>query len=158
MVISDLPMILSWRNNSFVRSCMFNKSIIQTDEHLKWFNNAATDKNKWLLIYELNGNPSGFIQLQRLLDSSDTLIWGFYRNPEIKGGIGKKMGVTAINYAFNNIDFINLIIGRVLKSNIRSISFHEGLGFELVVDEHLNSEEVIFKLRKNDWLRISHDI
>lgn len=156
MAISDLQMVLSWRNNSFIRSCMFNKSMIQPDEHLTWFNNAAVDENKWLLIFELNGNPSGFVQFQRLLDSRDSLIWGFYRNPEGQRGIGNIMGATAINYAFNNINNINLIIGKVLKSNIRSVRFHKNLGFELVSDEHL--KEIVFKLQKNDWLRIPHDI
>jgi UDP-4-amino-4,6-dideoxy-N-acetyl-beta-L-altrosamine N-acetyltransferase len=122
----DLAMILAWRNHPFVREYMFDKSLIQADQHLRWFLTLQDHSSQWAFIFEKNTQPCGFVQFKK--DEKNQAEWGFYLAPGQEKGMGKALGHCALDYAFENKSF-EKILGRSLAENYRSVRFHESLGF-----------------------------
>ena len=156
---ADLEMILNWRNSPEVRSCMFHTDPIPLEQHRLWFAKASASADKTLLIFENEALPQGFVQFSRL---TDPLIatWGFYTKPGSPKGSGRKLGQTAIRYAFTNLS-LHKLCGHVLTSNMRSKRLHASLGFQLegVLREHhfngTNYEDVVYcGLLASEWKHI----
>jgi UDP-4-amino-4,6-dideoxy-N-acetyl-beta-L-altrosamine N-acetyltransferase len=151
----DLAMILAWRNHPFVREYMFDKRLIQADQHLRWFLALQDHSSKWAFIFEKNTQPCGFVQFKK--DEKNQAEWGFYLAPGKEKGTGKALGHCALDYAFANRSF-EKILGRSLAENHRSVRFHESLGFvrEGISQHHstdgANSHAVIcFGLTIDQW-------
>ena len=149
----DLEMVLAWRNSPSIRKVMKNQKEISFEEHKTWFA-LSIKSNKKLFIFQVNEVPKGFVQFEIKDGSAE---WGFYVDPKCKGA-GKKMGITAINYAFDNFD-IQCITGDVLKNNDRSHTFHLFLGFKrnnegsAIKNNYLwEGELVTYKINKGEWL------
>lgn len=125
---NDLDRVLGWRNQSFVRDYMFNSQIITRDMHLAWFKGLKEASQKMCLIFEYEQRPVGVINLtfgENELEGT----WGFYLGyKDLPKGFGKILGILGLEYAFEKLR-LNKVIGKVLVSNIRSISFHKTLGF-----------------------------
>lgn len=120
-------MVLAWRNHPKVRSFMFTQHEIQPAEHREWFAQAAEDPSKQLLIVEREGQPFGYAQFSNL-SSNRVAEWGFYVSPHAVPGSGLRLGIAAINHAFNHLGLYE-IRGIVMKANHASINFHHRLGF-----------------------------
>lgn len=152
----DLDLVLEWRNHPEVRIFMFNKHEIERKEHYEWFSNNSSRLDKCLLIFEVNKEPSGFIQFQ-LLDKKNTACWGFYTSPSSSKGTGRQLGILALRYAFDQLGLDN-VCGQALSLNKKSIEFHLNLGFseEPISDDHSVPEEFVenvrcFRLKKSCW-------
>lgn len=152
----DLGMVLNWRNHYNVRQYMLNKNIINRHEHDNWYYRKCAQTDCHLLIFEVNNQPSGFVNFSDLTTGGDC-TWGFYLAPGSKPGLGKSFGVSVLNYAFSSLN-IRRIVGFVLLNNIASIKFHENLGFDELTESSDNnaSKEIALKgyvLSKNKWLK-----
>lgn len=136
MASDDLPLVLSWRNHPEVRRYMFTQHEISLQEHESWFYKACQDPKRSLLIIEEGMQPLGYVQLNKVMRQG-VADWGFYLRPDAPKGSGIKLGVVALNYAF---EFLNLhkVCGQAVESNQRSINFHQRLGFthEGILREH----------------------
>lgn len=126
MQISDLDMVRSWRNHPSVRDYMFQQYEIGAEEHRQWFDRKNQDENDFLLIFEKDREPIGFLHLA--IKSFDTVEWGFYLAPTMQGGLGNIFGQKAVEYCFHTLK-AKFIHGEVLMDNVRSQRFHEKLGF-----------------------------
>ena len=73
----DLATVLSWRNHPDIRRYMLTQHEISLIEHSQWFAAASNDVAKHLLVFELEGNPSGFVHFS-LVTSGLVADWGFY--------------------------------------------------------------------------------
>lgn len=156
MLTYDLPMVLAWRNHIDVRQYMYNQHEISLAEHLKWFEKASLDPSKYCLVFEYSGEPTGFVSLS-LRETCVFADWGFYVAPLTKKGIGKLLGVSALNYAFNDLG-LHKVYGQAIAYNERSIAFHLKLGF---VDEGIMSgryfdganfhDVICFGLAAEEW-------
>lgn len=152
----DLWQILNWRNHADVRRFMYSTHEITWEEHLNWFLSNKKSHRHILLIYEQEDRASGFIKFTPWANGKGC-NWGFYLNPESSKGTGTKLGVTALNYAFNGLGF-NKIIGEALAFNDKSIRFHKRMGFDeetRLKKHHFDGEKyhdvVRFGLMKKDW-------
>jgi UDP-4-amino-4,6-dideoxy-N-acetyl-beta-L-altrosamine N-acetyltransferase len=124
---SDLTIILEWRNSKEIREVSFNKEIICYEDHLNWY--LASKKSKaTLLIFEIDSISSGFVKFE--LVDTQVAEWSFYKDPNNPEKYGNIMGQMAINYAFSRLQ-VNKLIARVVNSNLRSLKYHELLGFEI---------------------------
>ncbi len=85
MEVEDLGYVLQWRNHCDVRRFMYSQQEITKDEHKKWFESAAEDPAKHVLIFESGSQPLGFVQFSELLHGR-VAEWGFYANPEASRG------------------------------------------------------------------------
>lgn len=156
MTSDDLEQVLDWRNHLDVRSHMYTQHKITFNEHKRWFEQAAQNPSKHLLIFEADGIPLGFVSFNQL-DKSPIVDWGFYTAPHAPKGSGARLGRVAINYAFIELE-LHKVCGQVLASNERSIRFHEKLGFHkegLLRDQYFNGrlycDVLCFGLLVSEW-------
>jgi len=157
MEISDLDRVRGWRNHLNVRRYMYTQHEITRDEHQAWFTREMTDNSKYLLIFENDNQPRGYIHLNSHggLPIAD---WGFYLAPDSEKGIGKKLGEIALEYSFLTLK-LHKICGQALAFNERSIGFHKRLGFSqegCLKDQHYDGQKFhdvcMFGLLAEDWI------
>ncbi|MBT4147117.1 MAG: UDP-4-amino-4,6-dideoxy-N-acetyl-beta-L-altrosamine N-acetyltransferase [Gammaproteobacteria bacterium] len=156
MIMEDLPMILAWRNHPDIRRFMFNQHVIEMDEHRNWFEKTLNDPTRRLLIVEDRNEPFGYVQFSNVV-SGGVSDWGFYVRPDAPKGNGRKLGITALNYAFSILD-LHKVCGQAIANNKASISFHLRLGFAeegMLREHHCNNGEyhslICFGLLKYEW-------
>ena len=152
----DLNHVLSWRNHPDIRRYMLSQQEITADEHYRWFERASNDPAKKLLIVEENALALGFVQFSGV--SKDAIAdWGFYAVPSAPKGTGRKLGIAALNCAF---DFLQLhkVCGQALSFNTASIHLHQTLGFQqegILRDQHridgVYQDLICFGLLRHEW-------
>jgi len=156
MNIDDLALVLSWRNHPDVRRYMYTQHEITLTEHQSWFKQASANPHKHLLIFEAGSTPQGFVQMT-LLGASPVAEWGFYASPDAPKGTGRRMGKTALRYAFEHIG-LHKLCGQALVYNEPSVRFHCSLGFQqegLLRDQHYDGkcfhDVFCFGLLNSEW-------
>lgn len=156
MTESDLEQVLQWRNHLEVRRYMYTTHEIHPREHRKWFSSAVGDSGINLLIYEQDGTPQGFVNINRTrcLEVAD---WGFYLAPNAPKGSGRELGKQALEYAFTQLG-LHKLCGQALGFNGRSIAFHQRLGFTeegRLREQHFDGNQfhdvVCFGLLNHEW-------
>ncbi|WP_110655828.1 UDP-4-amino-4,6-dideoxy-N-acetyl-beta-L-altrosamine N-acetyltransferase [Salinicola halimionae] len=129
IVISDLELMLEWRNHPHIRSKMFFQNIIQFEHHKEWFLKEAKKENSdWLLYSDTKGNKLGVVYFTNIDRFSSHAFWGLYIDPEAPSGTGTKLALEALDYIFKEKE-LHKINAEVLENNQRSEHFHKKLGF-----------------------------
>lgn len=156
MTSADLEQVLSWRNHPAVRKYMYTQHEITLAEHVSWFERASQDARKQLLIFELSGQPLGFVNFN-CMSSMAVADWGFYIAPEAPSGTGRLLGQAALAYAFEAMA-LHKVCGQALAFNERSIGFHLRQGFQkegVLRDQHFDGRKyhdvVCFGLLASEW-------
>lgn len=121
-------MVLSWRNHPEVRYFMCTQHEISLVEHTQWFMRVNQDNTRHLLIVEERDSPLGYVQFSNVT-SGGVADWGFYARPKAAKGSGRKLGVSALDYAFSQLK-LHKVCGQAIDINQVSIRFHERLGFK----------------------------
>lgn len=156
MTNDDLHRVLGWRNHPDIRRYMYTQHEIAMEEHQRWFERAAQDQSKHLLIFEVGATPFGFIHFSQL---SNGVIadWGFYVAPDAPKGYGRRLGRAALDYAFGELH-LHKICGQALAFNERSIRFHRSLGFQQegrLREQHFDGQQYhdvfCFGLLQPEW-------
>lgn len=158
MTAADLDMVLRWRNHPDVRRWMYTTHEIGLDEHRRWFESASQDPDRTLLVYELDGAPTGFVNIGRI-KGADVAEWGFYLAPDAPAGSGTGLGRAALEHAFLVLK-LHKVSGHALAANERSLRFHQRLGFRdegVRRDHHLAADGTrhsvaCFGLLRDEWL------
>lgn len=156
MELGDLELVRTWRNHPDVRRYMYTRHEIEAEEHRTWFDRAQNDERVSLLIYEIDGIPTGFVSFTATR-SPDIADWGFYLAPNSEPRTGRGLGFAALRYAFE-VKRLHKVCGQALGFNERSIRFHQALGFvqEGVLREHFfdgthYQDIVCFGLIASEW-------
>lgn len=156
MQIGDLEQVLSWRNHPEVRRYMYTRHEILLEEHAQWFERVSKDPERHLLVFEIDGNPHGFINIHQIA-SGGIADWGFYAAPDTAKGTGRALGQAALRYAFE-VAGLHKLCGEALAFNERSICFHLKLGFQregVLRQQHFDGQRyhdvVCFGLLASDW-------
>lgn len=159
MEARDLKPVLSWRNHPEVRRYMFKAGEISWDEHVAWFAAASTNPRKHLLVFELDNQPIGFININESARGG-IAEWGFHAAPDAPKGAGKRMLGQALNYGFARLG-LHKITAQVLDTNPRSLALHRQLGFteegylrEQHCAEGCYQSVYCFGLLKREWLAV----
>lgn len=162
MTENDLDRVLAWRNHPDVRSFMYTTAEIAPDEHGAWFAKSNANPKVNLLIFEINGQPLGFVNFSGGIERG-VAEWGFYMAPDAPRGNGILFGQSALAYAFETLGF-QKIRGEALIGNSRSIKFHEKLGFNrerVSKNQHFDGEEhhdvAYYGLVKRDWVALGDE-
>lgn len=153
----DLELVRAWRNHPDIRHYMYTRHTIGHEEHQRWFRQADTDPDKHLLIFELEGVPTGFVNLTIVDHVASRAEWGFYLAPDAPRGSGTLLGQHALTYLFMELKQHKLC-GEALAYNQRSIHFHERLGFRQEArlrDHHFDGSQyhdvIGFGLLVGEW-------
>ncbi len=152
----DLGCVLTWRNHPDVRRYMCSQNEITLDEHQRWFVRTLQDPRKNLLIFEVGNEPLGFVNFSELA-CGGVADWGFYAAPAAPKGTGRRLGLTALDHAFNQLN-LHKICGQVIGDNDRSIRLHRSLGFQqegILRNQHYDGERfhdvICFGLLSHEW-------
>jgi len=156
MTDSDLEQVFEWRNHPDVSRFMYTDHKITLNEHRQWFLTASKNAAVNLLIFELDGASSGFVNITRSRCSA-VADWGFYISPDAPKGAGRELGYAALTHGFSALG-LHKICGEAIEFNERSIAFHHALGFKQegrLRDQHRKSQRfydvICFGLLAREW-------
>lgn len=129
----DRDRVLVWRNHPEVRTVSLTQHVISRTEHERWWERAAADDTRQILIYERDGLPSGVVSFWDLTE--DSAWWGYYLDND---GIDER-GVRfpawisiqreAVKYA-RDVLGLSELHGETLTSNQSVREFNARQGFE----------------------------
>lgn len=156
MTKSDLEQVLGWRNHADVRRYMYTQHEISLAEHTRWFERVSQDPDRHLLVFEINGEPLGFVNFDQR-SVGGVAQWGFYAAPDAPKGTGRQLGEAALEHAFSSLR-LHKLCGQALMYNERSIKFHLSLGFKqegVLREQHFDGQKyhdiVCFGLLAAEW-------
>jgi UDP-4-amino-4,6-dideoxy-N-acetyl-beta-L-altrosamine N-acetyltransferase len=156
MTVGDLDKVRFWRNHPSVRMFMYNSNIITVEEHQQWFLRESCNSQKHLLLYEQQEGSLGFVNITKNFDGRIG-EWGFYAAPGAPKGTGRRLGIAALEYAFEKIG-ITKMCANVLSYNERSVRYHLRMGFaqegvlrEQYFDGNRFHDIICFGLLLREW-------
>lgn len=157
MQAQDLERVLAWRNHPEVRRHMYTQRLISLEEHRTWFERTSQAPHRHLLIYEQDGEPLGFVNVNVVDTNAGVAEWGFYIAPDAPRGSGQGLGQCTLAHAFTKLA-LHKLCGEVLADNSRSQRFHERLGFrhEATHRDHFHDgnayhDVISFGLLAEEW-------
>ena len=164
MSIRDLANVLSWRNQPEVRKYMYTQHEISLPEHEKWFEKVKNDHSKRYLIAVDGEKDVGLINFTEIDEKNGTAYWGFYSADLTLKGVGRRMEITALKYAFENLKLRKLNC-EVLSSNPKVILLHRRNGFKIegIFKEQFTTPQGelldIYRLAltQKDWFKINDE-
>jgi len=130
MQISDLSLVLEWRNRDDVRKNMYTYDVITTKDHKQWWARESVNPATRLLIAEIDGNAAGVVTFTSYTGVGGTASWAFYSGSSKVRGIGSLMEVAALEYAFEKLELRRLEC-EVLEFNYPVVLFHRKFGFKV---------------------------
>lgn len=156
VLASDLDQMLVWRNQPHVRECMLTQHEISIEEHRQWFVRSTKDPTRCLMIVEEEAMALGFVGFSGV-DEDAVSTWGFYTAPTAPKGSGTKLGLTALEFAFE-VMRVHKVCGQALAFNAASIRFHQKFGFlqeGVLRKQHKINEQfhdlICFGLLREEW-------
>jgi len=126
---ADLAMVLQWRNSQEVRDSSFNNGVISLEDHLDWWEKDKINPLSDLMVYEWRGIPVGVVTFKYDSEKPKVALWSFYVGNAVEPGIGTRMCMAAIEYAFF-VRQVQELSGEVISFNDKSVDFHKKLGFK----------------------------
>ncbi|MEH6499794.1 MAG: UDP-4-amino-4,6-dideoxy-N-acetyl-beta-L-altrosamine N-acetyltransferase [Pseudoalteromonas distincta] len=153
---SDLQLVLGWRNHDSVRKYMYTQHEISVEEHIAWFQRASVDQSRHLLIYERDGQPTGYLHFHEI-GKGGVAEWGCYVSPDALRGSGTDLGFRAVEHAFTVLK-LHKLCGQALAYNQKSIDFQLRVGFSQegrLRDQHFDGQAyhdiICFGLTEDQW-------
>lgn len=154
----DLELVWRWRNHDMVRKWMMNPHPFSLQSHQQWFQSLSNSDEHLFFVFEINQQAEGCVSLHKI-PYSEAYEWGFYVRPDAPKGTGSKLGNTALQHAFTELQ-IPKIFGQVISFNEKSLALHRKLGFqqEGCLRQHFQDERGIhdifqFGLLQTEWLK-----
>ncbi|MGE8439393.1 MAG: UDP-4-amino-4,6-dideoxy-N-acetyl-beta-L-altrosamine N-acetyltransferase [Pseudomonas palmensis] len=162
MEYGDLEQVLDWRNHPEVRKYMYTQCEIGMLEHQAWFDRESNNQKRHLLIYEVDGQPRGFVNISESI-KGHVADWGFYLAPQTARGSGRSLGIAALDFAFTNLK-LHKLCGQVLDYNLGSIKFHLRMGFQqegALREQHFDGQTyhtvIHFGLLRHEWQALNEN-
>jgi len=125
---SDSDDLLVWRNEYETRLMSFEQNLISEDAHRNWFSKSLKDKNRKILIGELEKAKIGVCRFDK---DDNQNVWevSINLNPNFKGkGLGKIFLKNAVDF-FQKTE--NLVVcAKVKVKNVASLKTFLGAGFK----------------------------
>jgi RimJ/RimL family protein N-acetyltransferase len=134
--LSDADILLTWRNNLFVRNYSSNSELISVEEHLAWFlNRLDRIRLEPFLIFVSGNEICGMSRLDFVLEREDEYEISILVDPAKQGlGLGTRILKLTCDVFFD-LHPQKSIIARVHKNNLVSQRLFINASFELRDDE-----------------------
>jgi RimJ/RimL family protein N-acetyltransferase len=118
------------RNNKLnTRKYFFNKSRLNFDEHIQWWNQSLADSNRLLLLGSLNNIDFGVIRFD-LIETAKVVV-SIYLNPIMVGkGLGRPMLIKSLSWLKDNYPEFKTVVAEIIPENSASIRLFESVGFK----------------------------
>ncbi|AKA70305.1 GNAT family N-acetyltransferase [Clostridium scatologenes] len=143
----------NWRNQDFVRSKMFNDSIISYDEHMKFLEILKKRNDKKFFVCFCDNKPLAVLCYD-IFD--DSIEFGYYLvNKEyINSGFGAVLEYALLNHGFYKLNIYKMFC-RTLDTNKKVIELHKKFGFQSFYEKILVRNEYKHICRqvilKHEW-------
>ncbi len=125
----DADRVLAWRNDPRIRAAMTTAEPIAPAEHHAWLARVMAAESAVVTLFELDGEPVGFMQLSQLDRRNANARWGFYLRPQgAPPGSGSRMGYLMLRHAFEELG-LHRVYADVIADNPASLALHRKLGF-----------------------------
>ena len=121
----EKKMILSWRNNEFIKKWMYNNKNISIKNHLDFIDSLNNQTDKLYFLVKENNSYIGVINFTDINQKSCT--FGLYSNIELKG-YGKVLLKTICDFAFDSLHVESLIAESFLD-NSKAIYLYRKFNF-----------------------------
>lgn len=121
--------ILDIRNQDSVRLAMYETHVISVDEHLSWLARIHQDASIQAFVIFLSGEVIGAVSVSKIDLRHRSADWAFYLSVEARGGIGRIIEYSTLNYVMNDLKLEKLNC-EVLEFNEAVVSLHMNFGFE----------------------------
>ena len=128
----DALLIHQWRNDARTTSYFSDKSKIEWEEHLKWFDRVLNDPNDFLVFALCEGRRVGVVRLEIIPGDGLALAEvGIYLDPELHGiGLGPRTLSAFPRWCVENGLPADALIARVSAENVPSQKSFELAGFD----------------------------
>jgi UDP-4-amino-4,6-dideoxy-N-acetyl-beta-L-altrosamine N-acetyltransferase len=144
-------MVLSWRNHPDVRRQMFTSHEIVPAEHNAWWAAALSDsRRRYFICEDASDGPVGVVGFTELDPVNRTASWLMYSGRLDRRGLGRRMELSALDYAFGPLA-LEKLWGEGLTSNTAVLSLHRRFGFRV---EGLFRDHVVSGGERRDVWRI----
>lgn len=130
MLVSDLPLVLKWRNLDGVRKNMYTSHVISEVEHQNWWARHSCDDRVVLLMAVKDGVEVGVVTFTEYTGENGTATWAFYAGDDAPRGTGSMMEAAALEFAFSSLKLRKLEC-EVLGFNMPVVHLHQRHGFEV---------------------------
>lgn len=149
VTLADAAQLLHWRNQPHIRKVMFTGDIIALETHVAWLEKVIASQTSHAYVYEINGEPAGYVKLDRLEDQ--IWDWGFYiGSPTAPRGSGSRMLFLALDEAFETFE-ADTVRASVKSENHPSLRVHARLNFTPAASAAQDPGSVLLELRRDDW-------
>lgn len=126
---SDSPRLFEWRNHQTIRAVSKNSAPIAWEDHQSWFAKVQADKNRVLLIGEIDNEPVGVVRFDQ---EGETALVSIYLVPE--GGFqgqGRNLLLRAEEWLQTHRADIKSIQAEVMGANAASQRLFFGADYML---------------------------
>lgn len=137
---------------------MYHDHVISFKEHFEWYHRCSNSKNEIHLLFCYKNKPLGVVNFKDINLNDGTTKWGFYLGEDERPkNAGIALGYLGLSYAFEKLG-LQKVYGECFSFNIRSIHFHEKLGFKKegklikgFFREGSYHDIIIFSIFKENW-------
>lgn len=127
--LGDSDSLYTWRNHPEIRKASINQSSISRAEHDKWLRASLDNKNRYMLICEMEGESLGVVRFD--IEGNFALL-SIYLVPDyISKGYGHRILRAAEMWCEENLLNIEFIKAMVLSKNKRSEKLFQRSGYNL---------------------------
>lgn len=138
----EKKLVWEWRNHESIRAWMYNKDVIEYDNHLKFISNLKkrNDAYYWLVFNEKE-LPIGVFDVTRVNYDKNFVEVGYYLSPK-RLGDGLKLLKECLFLVFNILDVRNVYFG-VHELNKNGMVLDEFLGCRFDKEVILDGERYL---------------
>lgn len=145
----EKKLVWEWRNHESIRSWMYNKDIIEYDNHLQFISNLDNRKDAYYwLVFNEKEIPIGVFDITRVDYDKDFVEVGYYLSPK-RLGDGLKLLKECLYLVFNVLKIQNVYFG-VHERNKNGMLLDEFLGCKFNQEEFLNGERYLISTNLNN--------
>lgn len=124
--ISDAELLFAWRNDESTRQASINVEPVAWEDHVRWLTASLANRNRRLLIAELEGVPVGTVRI----DQGERTEISWTVSPGMRGkGVGKAIVSRSLPHGE--------VTARIKHDNVASQKIAASAGFMLVIDRDL---------------------
>jgi UDP-4-amino-4,6-dideoxy-N-acetyl-beta-L-altrosamine N-acetyltransferase len=152
-ILEDIEkkMVWEWRNHISIRQMMYNKNLINFDNHLKFIESLKkSNTKKYWLVKRRNLNV-GALYLANIQKNRGEL--GFYLAPEFHKILSVEFYYYSLNYLFESFG-VTKLYGFTLVQNTSANSLNDLFGFS----KHLVDKEINGVIEKYYFRELASDI
>jgi len=146
--LSEIKMILNWRNNENIRKWMYTQDEISLQDHLSFIESLKIAKDKLYFLVKKNSENIGVVNFTNL--NKNDIYFGLYANPTTKLlGVGRILERISIDFAFNELKVKKLKL-EVFEDNIQVRNLHKKYKFKETKEKFVNNKKVICMELENE--------